>query len=50
MVIVMMRESILYGIPLESSDLTYLAIVTLILLLLGYSIFDRLEPKFAEAI
>jgi ABC-type polysaccharide/polyol phosphate export permease len=30
--------------------LVYVALSALVLLLLGYYIFDRLEPRFAEAI
>jgi lipopolysaccharide transport system permease protein len=49
-IITMARDCTLYGIAPEPLNLAYLAVCTLILLWLGYAIFDRLEPKFAEAI
>ncbi len=50
LIITMMRDSILYRIFPEPLSLAYLAIFTLVVLLLGYFIFDRLEPRFAEVI
>jgi lipopolysaccharide transport system permease protein len=50
LIITMIRDCILYAIPPEAANLTYLAVSTVATLILGYSIFDRLEPKFAEAI
>jgi lipopolysaccharide transport system permease protein len=49
-VLTMMRDCTLYRIAPDPLNLTYVAISAMALLLLGYSIFDRLEPKFAEAI
>jgi len=49
-IITMMRDCTLYGISPEPVILAYEAVCTLILLLLGYAIFARLEPGFAEAI
>jgi len=49
-ILTLMRDCTLYGIPPEPLNLTYIALSTLFVLLLGYFIFDRLEPKFAEAI
>ncbi|MCX6668686.1 MAG: ABC transporter permease [Methanothrix sp.] len=49
-IITMMRDCILYRISPEPLNLAYVAVSTLVVLLLGYVIFDRLEPKFAEAI
>ena len=49
-IINMMRNIILYKTSPEPLSLAYLAISTLLVLLIGYFIFDRLEPKFAEAI
>jgi lipopolysaccharide transport system permease protein len=49
-IITMMRDCTLYGISPEPANLAYVAVCTLVLLLLGYSIFARLEPRFAEAI
>jgi len=45
-----MRDSILYRTPPEPLSLLYLAISAVAILLLGYFIFDRLEPRFAEVI
>jgi lipopolysaccharide transport system permease protein len=49
-ILTMMRDCILYRISPEPFSLIYLAISTMIILILGYAIFDRLEPRFAEAI
>jgi lipopolysaccharide transport system permease protein len=49
-IITMMRDCILYGIFPDPMNLAYVAASTLAVLLLGYIIFDRLEPMFAEAI
>jgi lipopolysaccharide transport system permease protein len=49
-IITMMRDCILYRISPEPLNLAYVAVSTLVFLLLGYIIFDRLEPRFAEAI
>ena len=49
-IITMMRDCTLYGISPEPANLAYVAVSALLVLLLGYFIFDRLEPKFAEAI
>lgn len=50
LIITMMRDCTLYGISPDSSNLAYVALSALFVLLLGYFVFDRLEPKFAEAI
>ena len=49
-IITMMRDCTLYGIAPDPLSLAYLVICTLFLFLLGYAIFERLEPRFAEAI
>ena len=49
-IITMMRDCTLYGISPEPANLAYVAACTLVVLLLGYAIFARLEPRFAEAI
>ena len=49
-IITMMRDCTLYRIPPDPLNLAYAAVTTIIVLLIGYVIFDRLEPKFAEAI
>lgn len=50
LIISMMRDCALYGISPEPLNLAYVAVSSLIALEFGYFIFDRLEPKFAEAI
>jgi len=50
LIITMMRDCTLYRVPPGPMSLAYVAISTLVVLLLGYLIFDHLEPKFAEAI
>jgi lipopolysaccharide transport system permease protein len=49
-ILTMMRDCILYRVPPEPYNLAYVALSALVALLLGYFIFDRLEPNFAEAI
>jgi lipopolysaccharide transport system permease protein len=49
-IITMMRDCILYRTGPEPSSLAYLAVCSVLALLAGYLVFDRLEPKFAEAI
>jgi lipopolysaccharide transport system permease protein len=49
-IITMMRDCVLYKISPEPLNLAYVVVSTLVFLLLGYIIFDRLEPRFAEAI
>lgn len=49
-IITMMRDCILYRTGPETSNLAYLAVCSVLILLAGYLVFDRLESKFAEAI
>lgn len=49
-IITMMRDCILYRTGPENWSLIYLTVSSLLVLLIGYIIFDRLEPRFAEAI
>jgi lipopolysaccharide transport system permease protein len=49
-IISMMRGCTLYHTAPEPIDLIYVAVSAAVILLIGYTIFDRLEPKFAEAI
>jgi lipopolysaccharide transport system permease protein len=49
-IITMMRDCTLYKISPDPLNLAYAAMTTTVLLLIGYFIFDRLEPNFAEAI
>jgi lipopolysaccharide transport system permease protein len=50
LIITMMRDSILYRTQPDMHSLAYVALSALVVLFLGYFIFDRLEPKLAEAI
>jgi lipopolysaccharide transport system permease protein len=49
-IIIMMRDCALYRTPPEPLNLSYVFLSTLALLFVGYVIFDRLEPRFAEAV
>ena len=49
-IITMMRDCTLYRIAPDPLNLAYVAVSTMVLLLFSYTVFDRLEPKFAEAI
>lgn len=46
----MARECTIYGVYPTPAILAYVAILSLVILLTGYIIFDRLEPRLAEAI
>jgi lipopolysaccharide transport system permease protein len=50
MVITMSRNAILYDLAPTPADLAYTALSALIILLIGYLVFDRREPGFVEAI
>jgi len=49
-IITMLRDCTLYHAAPEPSSIAYVAMSSVVLLLLGNFIFDHLEPKFAEAI
>jgi lipopolysaccharide transport system permease protein len=49
-IITMMRDCVLYKIAPEPLALGYVALSMLAALVIGYLIFERLEPRFAEAI
>lgn len=49
-IITMSRDCILYRTVPAMGDLAFLAASALIVLLVGYLIFNRLEPRFAEEI
>lgn len=49
-IISMIRDCTLYGISPDPANLAYLAVCTIILLIIGYAIFASLEPRFAEVI
>ncbi|HWQ20184.1 MAG TPA: ABC transporter permease [Methanotrichaceae archaeon] len=49
-VLTISRDCILYGTMPGATDLAYVAVSSFIVLFIGYLIFDRLDPRFAEAI
>lgn len=49
-IITMSRDCILYRTGPAAGDLAYVAVAAVLVLLAGYLIFDRLEPRFAEEI
>jgi len=49
-IITMLRDCTLYHNSPALSNLGYVAISAIVVLLIGYQVFDHLEPKFAEAI
>jgi lipopolysaccharide transport system permease protein len=49
-ILTMMRDAILYRIAPEPLAMTYVVLSMLSALVIGYLIFERLEPRFAEAI
>jgi lipopolysaccharide transport system permease protein len=44
------RDTIIYSSPAKIEDLLYLFVSSVVFLLVGYIIFSRLEPRFAEEI
>lgn len=50
MVITMSRNAVLYNIAPAPSDLAYTALSALVILVIGYAIFNRYEPDFVEVI
>jgi lipopolysaccharide transport system permease protein len=50
MIITMMRDVTLYRLAPDPLSILYVAAASMAILLLGYMIFKKLEPKFAEAI
>jgi lipopolysaccharide transport system permease protein len=47
-IIIMFRDSVIYSAQLNIADVTYASASALILLVIGYLIFRRLEPGLAE--
>jgi lipopolysaccharide transport system permease protein len=47
-IIIMFRDAVLYNTQLNIADVTYVSASALILLVIGYLIFRRLEPGLAE--
>lgn len=49
-IVTMLRDCTLYGRAPDLSSLAYVMVFSFIVLFIGYAIFDRMEPKFAEVI
>jgi lipopolysaccharide transport system permease protein len=49
-VIISARDTIIYSSPAKTEDLLFMLLSSIVFLLVGYIIFSRLEPRFAEEI
>lgn len=49
-VIVASRQTIIYSAPAQINDLIFMGIASIVILFIGYFIFNRIEPRFAEEI
>jgi lipopolysaccharide transport system permease protein len=49
-VIVASRQTIIYSAPAQTNDLIFMGIASIVFLFIGYFIFNRIEPRFAEEI
>ena len=49
-IIVTARDSILYSVPPYLPSLVYPGVAAVIVFIVGYKIFQKLEPRFAEEI
>jgi lipopolysaccharide transport system permease protein len=49
-IIISTRDTIIYSSPAKEEDLLFLFLSSIVFLLVGYAIFSRLEPRFAEEI
>ncbi|WP_321418867.1 ABC transporter permease [uncultured Methanomethylovorans sp.] len=49
-VIVASRQTIIYSAPAQINDLVFMGIASIVFLFIGYFIFNRIEPRFAEEI
>jgi lipopolysaccharide transport system permease protein len=47
-IIDMLRGSVIYSTIPAFGDVTYIIVTTLLLLIVGYAIFVKFEPGFAE--
>ena len=47
-IIVTARDSILYSVPPYLPSLVYMGVASVIVFIVGYKIFQKLEPRFAE--
>jgi lipopolysaccharide transport system permease protein len=49
-VIVASRQTIIYSAPAQINDLIFMGIASIVFLFIGYIIFNKIEPRFAEEI
>ncbi len=49
-VIVASRQTIIYSAPAQINDLMFMGIASIVFLFIGYIIFNKIEPRFAEEI
>lgn len=49
-IIISARNTIIYSTPASTEDMIYIAVSAVFFLILGYVVFSRLEPGFAEEI
>jgi lipopolysaccharide transport system permease protein len=49
-IIISARNAIIYSMPSNINNLVFIMVSSVIVLALGYFIFHRMEPKFAEEI
>jgi lipopolysaccharide transport system permease protein len=49
-IIISARDTIIYSSPAKMNDLLFMFLSSIVLLIVGYIIFSRLEPRFAEEI
>ncbi|MDW7733686.1 MAG: ABC transporter permease [Methanolobus sp.] len=49
-IIISARDTIIYSTPASTNDLIYIAVSAIFFLVLGFIVFSRLEPGFAEEI
>jgi lipopolysaccharide transport system permease protein len=49
-IIISMRDAVIYSLPTNAGNLVFMLVVSLMILVVGYIVFFRLEPKFGEEI
>jgi lipopolysaccharide transport system permease protein len=49
-ILISARDTIIYSSPAKTEDLLFMFLSAIIFLFVGYIIFSRLEPRFAEEI
>lgn len=49
-VIIAARQTIIYASPMQTNDLIFMGIASIVFLFVGYAIFNKIEPRFAEEI